>query len=158
MPTLLDVLGFDNPEADKLPGRSFATMLFDGCCNEYHESINVFDEYGQSRMIRTKEWKYIHRTTPEGPDELYDLVHDPDEIFNLLEENRYFWYGPDEIQAKVRELRSDMEAFYMKYTDPVNDGKDQPVAGRGQLGMMKDVHGQDAFYPWVTVEYSKKTK
>lgn len=158
MPTLLDVLGFDNPEADKLPGRSFAPMLFDGCCNEYHESINVFDEYGQSRMIRTKEWKYIHRTTPEGPDELYDLVHDPDEIFNLLEENRYFWYGPDEIEAKVREMRSEMDAFYERYADPVNDGKDQPVAGRGQLGMMKDVHGQDAFYPWVTVEYSKKTK
>lgn len=155
MPTLLEVLGLENPDADKLPGKSFAQMLYTGTLDEKHDSINVFDEYGQSRMIRTKEWKYIHRTTENGRDELYDLVHDPDELFNLLEENRFFFYGPDEIRAKVDELHARMDEFYAKYSDPVNDGKDQPVAGRGQLGMMKDVRGQDAFYPWVTVEYKK---
>ncbi len=38
----------------------------------------VFDEYGLVRMIRTREWKYVHRY-PYGPHELYDLTRDPDE-------------------------------------------------------------------------------
>lgn len=156
MPTLLDILGIDNPEQTKLPGRSFAPTLYEGQQDNYHEAVNVFDEYGQSRMIRTKEWKYIHRYGDCGPDELYDLVHDPDEIFNLLEENRYFIYGPDEIAAKAEEMRSQMEQFYERYADSVNDGKEQPVAGRGQLGMLKDVKGKDAFYPWVTSDVHTK--
>ncbi len=32
-------------------------------------------------MVRTLEWKYIH--APGGEVELYDLVHDPNELVNL---------------------------------------------------------------------------
>ncbi len=154
MPTLLDLVGIENPEADKLPGRSFAKTLVEGRQDDYHESINVYDEYGQSRMVRTKEWKYIHRY-PDGPDELYDLVHDPDEIFNLLNENRYFIYGPEFIESKATEMRTLMETWFDHYADPIHDGKYAPVAGRGQLGRLEDVHGDKAFYPWVQVEYAR---
>ena len=155
MPTLLDVLGIENTEKEKLPGRSFSQILYEGKEEEYHESINVYDEYGQSRMIRTKEWKYIERF-PDGPNELYDLVHDEDERFNLLDENRYFIYGPDEIEEKVKEMKGKLHSWFEKYSDPVHNGFDQPVMGRGQLGPLDKVRGQDAFYPWVSVEYTKK--
>jgi arylsulfatase A-like enzyme len=157
MPTLLDLLGLKNPEGEKLPGRSFAPLLRCGKDEAYRDSVTVYDEYGQSRMIRTKEWKYIHRY-PDGPDELYDLVHDKDELFNLLDENRFFFYGPDFIEQKAAEMRAMMESWFACYADPVRDGKDEPVMGRGQLGKLEDVHGKDAFYPAVQVEYQRSGK
>ena len=44
----------------------------------------VFDEYGPVRMIRSRDWKYIHRY-PYGPHEFYDLTNDPDEAHNLID-------------------------------------------------------------------------
>ena len=93
MPTLLEFLDIDNPEVGNLPGRSFLPLLQTNSSQIYHESITVFDKYGPNRMIRTKTWKYIHRY-PYGPNELYDLENDKDERYNLLNENRYFKYGP----------------------------------------------------------------
>lgn len=155
MPTLLDLLEIDNPEANKLPGRSFLPLLIEDCGKEYHESITVFDEYGPNRMIRTKEWKYIHRY-PYGPDELYDLVHDPKERFNLLNENRYFYYGPQFIEEKVVELRGKMEKWFRTYVNPDMDGKTEPVCGRGQLCKVGvEAEGKLTFHPAVAVEYSR---
>ena len=84
MPTLLDYLGLPDPNDDMSPGRSFLPAL-SGETNEAKEEIVVFDEYGPVRMIRTREWKYVHRY-PYGPHELYDLVGDPDERSNLVED------------------------------------------------------------------------
>ena len=39
-------------------------------CVDGEASVEEVDEYGANRMIRTKEWKYIHRY-PYGPHELY---------------------------------------------------------------------------------------
>ncbi len=155
MPTLLDIVGIENPEASSLPGRSFLPLLTGAEDGEYHESITVFDEYGPNQMIRTKEWKYIRRY-PYGPDELYDLVHDPKERFNLLNENRYFNYGPEFIEKKSVELRGLLEDWFRKYVNPEIDGRIFPVCGRGQLCKVgADVHGQETFYPAVDVEYSR---
>ena len=44
--------------------------------------VVILDEYGSSRMIRSREWKYIHRY-PYGPHELYRLARDPGEQENL---------------------------------------------------------------------------
>lgn len=158
MPTLLDLVEIENPEAEGLPGRSFADTLFTGRENNYHESIMVYDEYGPARMVRTKEWKYIHRY-PEGPNELYDLVHDPNELFNLLNENRYFYYGPKFIEEKAAEMKKEMEKWFDTYADPERDGKGEPVFGRGQLcKLAPGAHGTDAFYPMVQVEYVRDDK
>jgi arylsulfatase A-like enzyme len=155
MPTLLDAVGIENPEADSLPGRSFLPLLTEEGEMEYHESITVFDEYGPNRMIRTKEWKYIHRY-PYGPDELYDLAHDPGEHFNLLNENRYFYYGPKFIEEKTEELRGQMEEWFRRYVNPESDGRLEPVCGRGQLCKVgSEAGGKLTFYPAVDVEYSR---
>jgi N-acetylglucosamine-6-sulfatase len=36
------------------------------------------------QAVRTDRWKYIHYTTLDGMDELYDLQTDPDEWKNLI--------------------------------------------------------------------------
>ena len=155
MPTLLDLLGYENPEAAQLPGRSFKNLLLTSSTEEYHEAITVFDEYGPNRMIRTKEWKYIHRY-PYGPHELYDLVHDPREQFNLLEENRYFYHGPKEIEAKTEELKAMLDRWFEAYVDPRIDGAREPVCGRGQLTPLGEkAQGKLTFSPVSQVEYKR---
>lgn len=154
-PTILELASIDYSEINNLPGRSFAKTLMEGDQGEYHEHVTIFDEYGQVRMIRTKDWKYIHRY-PEGPNELYELIHDPHELFNLLHENRFFLHGPDGISKKASEMKSQMEAWFTTYTNSLYDGKSEPVAGRGQLGKLEHVHGEAAFYPWVQIEYQRK--
>ena len=156
MPTLLEFAGIDNPEAEKLPGRSFLPLLYGEAGNsEYHESITVMDEYGPARMIRTKEWKYIHRY-PYGPHELYDLVHDPEEQFNLLEENRYFYYGPEEIEERTRQMRAMLERWFSAYVDPDLDGAREPVCGRGQLCRVGSAaEGRMTFSPVSQKEYGR---
>jgi len=112
LPTLLDYLGLPIPEGQNLPGRSVAP-LWRGESMAGNEIIVVYDEYGPVRMIRTKEWKYVHRY-PDGPNELYDLINDPDERQNLAD-------APTQA-ARVRELRGEMEAWFARYVIPEKDG------------------------------------
>ena len=125
MPTLLEYLGIENPETANLPGKSFAPLL-SGQPLPGRESVVVFDEYGPVRMIRTREWKYVHRY-PYGPHELYDLANDPGERTNL--------YGQDEHEPRVRELKARLEGWFICYVDPMVDGTREPVTGKGQLGL-----------------------
>ncbi len=141
-PTLLDYLGLEDPEADRLPGRSFAPLLR-GEPFEQPESIVVFDEYGPVRMIRTRQWKYVHRY-PYGPHELYNLAEDPDEERNLYEET-----GPGGI---VEELKGRLDEWFCRYADPLLDGAREPVSGKGQIeragpaGMGRKAFETDLWY------------
>jgi choline-sulfatase len=126
-PTLLEYAGAGVPQAvaqaGNLPGFSFVPLLR-GQTLSYERPVVVFDEYGPTRMIRTKEWKYIHRY-PYGPHELYDLVDDPGERLNLAD-------SPDQ-QARLRELRGELSDWFARYSDPARDGTHEPVTGKGQL-------------------------
>ena len=124
-PTLLDYLGFENPDAEALPGRSFAPLLR-GETLPPRENVVVFDEYGPVRMIRNRAWKYVHRY-PYGPNELYDLVNDPDEERNLIDDAAQ--------QARVVEMKAQLEAWFVRYTDPRLDGTKEPVTGKGQIDL-----------------------
>lgn len=117
-----------------LPGRSFVPLLTDGDTarkwtreDAFDErTVCVYDEYGPSRMIRTRTAKLIHRY-PYGPDELYDLVHDPDETVNLINDPEY---------RSLRErLYAHMQSWFLKYTDPTMDATKEGVTGFGQLGL-----------------------
>ncbi|HEY1377583.1 MAG TPA: sulfatase-like hydrolase/transferase [Gemmataceae bacterium] len=110
-PTLLDCLGLADkaPQTPPPPGRSFAAAL-------RGESIpwdNVaFYEFETARAVRTGDWKYVRRF-PNGPDELYDLAHDPGERVNLVN---------DPARAAVRaDLGKRLEAFFARYADPQYD-------------------------------------
>ena len=125
MPTLLDYLGMENPEADKLPGKSFLPALM-GEEPENDKTVVVFDEYGPVRMIRSENYKYIHRF-PFGPDELYDLEKDPDEDCNLIDNALY--------DAQIQEMKRRMDLWFLKYVNPQIDGAKEPVLGGGQKDM-----------------------
>lgn len=84
----------------------------------------IFDEYGPVRMIRNREWKYIHRY-PYGPHELYHLTEDPEE-----QNNRY---GQPEYEEKSLELKRKLEQWFLRYVNPEIDGTREGVTGSGQL-------------------------
>lgn len=125
MPTLLDYLNLSNPEGETLPGRSFAHLLR-GEGSDGDEHVVIFDEYGPVRMIREKEWKYVHRY-PYGPHELYDMMKDPDERWNLIHEESY--------RGEADRLRGKLDAWFHQYVDPGIDGAREPVTGGGQIDL-----------------------
>jgi arylsulfatase A-like enzyme len=126
MPTLLEYLGLENPESDTLPGRSFAPLLL-GESLEDRGCIFVCDEYGPTRMIRNREWKYIHRY-PYGPHELYDLVADPTEENNLVDSAEH--------RSCKEAMQANLDAWFVRYVDPARDVAHEAVYGRGQVGIV----------------------
>lgn len=124
MPTLLEYVGMDSYQHDKvLPGKSFAPMLRNPSYEKEDESVVVYDEYGPVRMIRSREWKYIHRY-PEGPHELYNLIDDPKERNNVIEEK--------ENKEQLTNLRSRLTDWFKMYVDPQVDALNENVTGEGQ--------------------------
>ena len=93
LPTVLDLLGLAN-DASAMQGRSFlpvlrgeSDVLRDVIVTGYHEAPD--------RCVRDRTWSYVQR--PEGePDELYNLIDDPRERTNLIDEH------PDEARRLAR--------------------------------------------------------
>jgi choline-sulfatase len=106
-----------------LPGRSFSPLL-QGSREAARDRIVVYDEYGPTRMVRTREWKYVHRY-PYGPHELYHLEQDPSEETNRIADPGH--------RKKVNELGAMLEEWFLEYVDPERDGARLPVRGNGQL-------------------------
>ncbi len=112
MPTLLDYLNLPMPEGRNLPGHSFLPLLR-GEPATGNEFVVVYDEYGPVRMIRTQQWKYVHRY-PDGPNELFNLLNDPDERNNRIDD-------PTQ-QQRIRDLKGQMEEWFARYVVPEHDG------------------------------------
>jgi arylsulfatase A-like enzyme len=133
MPTILDYLGLDvlSPEVEEsLPGSSFAPLLR-GQAFDDNLSVVVLDEYGPTRMIRTRSLKYIHRY-PDGPHEFYDLANDPNEVTNAIDDRAF--------GSIIRGMRGQLQKWFDRYAEPERDGSKQAVKGRGQI----DVVGGEA--------------
>ena len=126
MPTLLQYVGLsDLWQGENMPGKSFAPVL-QGGLEQSQEDIVIFDEYGPNRMIRSGEYKYIHRY-PYGPNELFHLGNDPEENNNLLIEN------PSHEIAST--LRAQLENWFLAYVNPEIDGAKEAVFGSGQINL-----------------------
>lgn len=131
MPTLLDYVNLPLPDTN-LPGKSFLPVL-KGEQDTGNDEIVIYDEYGYCRMIRTLDFKYVHRY-PDGPNELYDLVNDADERVNLVDD-------PAEA-TRIKELKAQMEAWFKKYVIPEKDGitadagagQNRPIGGNYEDG------------------------
>ena len=126
-PTLTDYLAVAHDPGRRKPGRSFRGIL-EGTSSVAGESIVVYDEYGPVRMVRTAEWKYVHRY-PDGPHELFDLRTDRDERRNRVDDPA--------AAAMVTALRDRLDQWFRTYADPVRDGIDKGVTGCGQLGLVE---------------------
>jgi choline-sulfatase len=129
-PTLVDYLGLAHDAGRPRPGQSFRRVL-EGDAPADPRDVVVYDEYGPVRMVRTRDWKYVHRY-PDGPHELFDLRADPDERVNRVED-------PAHAQ-RVSELRGRLEAWFRTYVDPRRDGIDKGVTGCGQLRRVEDAN------------------
>jgi len=89
-------------------------------------------------MIRTREWKYIHRY-PYGPHELFNLADDPDETRNRVNDAG--------CACQVAALRARLGEWFERYVDPTLDGARQPVSGLGQLNLVRTASPETAFAP-----------
>ncbi|MEO8848183.1 MAG: sulfatase/phosphatase domain-containing protein, partial [Casimicrobiaceae bacterium] len=136
-PTLVDYLGIaDHGDGRRKPGRSFRGVL-EGNANPADGAVVVYDEYGPVRMLRTADWKYVHRH-PQGPHELFDLAADPGERHNLVDN--------PQLADRVGTLRARLQDWFNLYVDPARDGADKGVTGCGQLGRVEDASaGHPAF-------------
>lgn len=121
--TILELAGVNHCPFEDGPGQSFAELLGGLPPASGDRAVVVFDEYGPVRMIRSTDWKYVHRY-PHGPHELYDLLADPDERVNLVNEPAH--------AARVSAMRSRLQEWFQLHAVPDLDGSWLPVAGAGQ--------------------------
>ncbi|MFE4194639.1 sulfatase-like hydrolase/transferase [Paenarthrobacter sp. NPDC056912] len=138
--TVLELAGLDAGPFERGPGQSFAVLLralpdatATGALKNPDDggqpaaagerAVVVYDEYGPVRMIRSAEWKYVHRY-PHGPHELYDLVADPNEQDNLVHETAH--------AVRVAGMRRQLYEWFQRHAAPGLDGSGLPVAGAGQ--------------------------
>jgi arylsulfatase A-like enzyme len=78
------------------------------------ESLRWREAEGRRKMVRTREWKYVH--DPLGDrDELYDLVHDPWELVNVVDD------------AAHREVLADLRLRLADWSIQSEDGRPVPL-------------------------------
>jgi arylsulfatase A-like enzyme len=111
-PSMLSYLGLERrkPETPALPGRSYAAALA-GEKLDWDEEI-TFHEYENTRAVQTRQWKLVRRH-PDGPDELYDMTADPDELTNLIDR-------PSSAEV-CQGLDAQLQAFFERHADPQYD-------------------------------------
>lgn len=128
MPTLLDFLGMRHLIPTGLPGRSCLDLWQDGDTSASGcDNVVLFDEYGPMRMIRTLSRKLVLRH-PDGPNEFYDVLSDPDEEHNLIAS---MLHGNE-----IDELTASVDRWFDRHADPARDGRALPVTGTGQLDLV----------------------
>ena len=112
LPSLLDHLDLKAriPSKPKLPGRSFAGVLRG---EEIDWETEMVYEMEGCRSIRTEQWKYVARRSPDGPSELYSMTEDPHERVNL--------FGQPELAATRAAIAKRLDAYFAKYADPEYD-------------------------------------
>ena len=111
-PSLIDYLGLPHQvgKGPAQPGRSFAPALV-GEELDWGEEI-TFHEYENTRTVRTPKWKLTRRFS-DGPHDLYDLLNDPGERQNAIDEPQY---------AAIRQgLAARLDDFFRRYVDPRYD-------------------------------------
>lgn len=93
------------------PGRSLASLARGESVTDWPR--NHYGEYGDLRMIRTPEYKFVKRY-PNGPHDLFDLMRDPGEKHNQAENAAF---------AIVQErMEEELETWYQHHEDPMKSG------------------------------------
>jgi len=117
--TMLDAAGVtvrdEVREQIHSPGRSYLPMIREGGDSSWRDAF--FGEYGNARCIRTATHKLIRRYPgPNGhfPDEFYDLVADPRERRNAMEDAA--------LQPVIQALSARLDAYFNQYENPAKSG------------------------------------
>ncbi|MDO4468901.1 MAG: sulfatase-like hydrolase/transferase [Bacillota bacterium] len=122
-PTILELAGCNYEKEPKQPGESIVKML-KAPEEKFSNRIVAYDEYGETRMIKKNQYKYIQRCQ-EDFCEFYDLERDPEETYNLYNKSQY-----TEI---ICDMKKEMEEWFTKYSEELLDGRKSKVTGRGQM-------------------------
>lgn len=124
--TVLELAGAPAPLDPLIAGESMAPRFLGGAADldaGRKDAIVIFDEYGGTRMIRTETHKLVLRHG-NAPSELYDLLADPQESRNEIDNLEF---------AELREdLRERLTAWFAAHSESRFDAFDQPVSGLGQ--------------------------
>lgn len=142
--TILEHVGLQ-PTAEEqakrnYPGRSFRDLCLGDARKGWRDE--VFGEYGNLRMIRTRDHKLVRRY-PSGPDHLFDLARDPRETRSFLEDPAYA-----EITASLTER---LERFFTQYQDETNSGlrvRDLPMHNTDESWRSTGQHSIEAVPAW----------
>jgi arylsulfatase A-like enzyme len=148
-PTICDVLGIDRP--DWLQGVSILPLVqgeTNEVRREVFAEGTYHAAYEPQRMVRTQRWKYVRRFEPrtrpvlpntdDSPskdvwlrygwdpgmlamEQLYDLIHDPNEACNLIGGN-----DPGDVASDLRER---LQRWMEDTGDPLLDGPVPPPPG-----------------------------
>ena len=84
--------------------------------------------------------KYIHRHSAD-PNELYDLLEDPLEVVNEIDNPKY--------ADQLFQMETQLQNWFDSYVEPEHDGSKQPVKGRGQIGQIgvdREAFAQDVTF------------
>jgi arylsulfatase A-like enzyme len=120
-PTVLEITGV--PIGDHIQGRSFVPLLR-GNANDWRRSVLIeFYTYENPfpwlldmdyRAIRTDRYKYVHWMQYPQEGELYDLVEDPYETRNLIDDPR--------LTDVLADLRAELAASVLDAMQLTGDG------------------------------------
>ncbi len=112
--TLLDAAGAA-PDAyakqSQLPGRSYKSILLGDSGDDWRNTY--IGEYGPTRVIRDRRYKLVLRR--DQADLLHDLVADPRETVNLIDES--------DCRPVSERLRAQLDAFFARYEVAEHSGK-----------------------------------
>lgn len=111
MPTILDLAGEGSVGVANTPGRSFRHILHGE--SEGKEREFVFFEESESRGIRSSRYSYWQRMPGEGENALFDVINDPEQRKNLINNQDY--------AQVVQHLSGELESFFDQYTNPEYD-------------------------------------
>jgi len=100
--TILAAAGVDRPERH-YAGKDLIGLMQDTDPNWRNAQ---YCEYGPARMIRTEQYKYVHRYNNQAA-ELYDLSHPDGELENLLASREYITVAAD--------LAKQLDGFFAKH-------------------------------------------
>ncbi|MBW1698819.1 MAG: sulfatase [Deltaproteobacteria bacterium] len=117
LPTLLHVIGCGN-EAEYMHGKNLLPLIT-GQCEKIHDyAICGFFSTDQ-RCIRNETWSYIRRAAEGKTDELYNLIEDPKEKTNLIDQYPDTAKEMYEALPKIFNIRLQKEHHYqMKWDVP----------------------------------------
>ncbi len=95
------------------PGNHYLPLIQNNPDNTFQWDQTKYGEYGDLRMIRTPQYKYVKRY-PQGPYDLFNLQEDPNEMLNRA--------GWDHEANAQQQLDAQLTQWYSQYESDQHTG------------------------------------
>ena len=165
LPTICDLLDIAAPEG--VQGRSMMPLIrseVEAIHDEIFAEVNYHAAYEPQRAVRTQRWKYIRRYSDRqkpvlpncdagptkdvwlqhgwqdryvAPEQLYDLIFDPNETHNLVDDST--------VASVLEDMRHRLDKWMLETDDPLLRGPVPPDPG-AQLNDPASISSPYALY------------